>query len=189
MPSRRHTAALVLAVAACCSLLYQFVSAPDADVSRDVVSPRAAQAEFQGDRGPPAATLRAFPSVRRAKGPPPRAATVPTMVETPLPDTSTLQGSSGHDAVLAEFIAEERDTASSDALTRHFTDALNDLDVAGSIDELSCGRTLCKMNLHFASLPDALRFQQEAGMPERRTSIDVQLVDEQIEVEVLLAKE
>jgi hypothetical protein len=100
-----------------------------------------------------------------------------------------LQRSPQHEAMSARFAAEERDSTGSRQLADHFTQALNDLDLDGVIDELACAKTLCRVNLHFSDIGHALRFQQEAGMPELRKSMDLQLVDDQLDVEVFLARD
>jgi hypothetical protein len=60
--------------------------------------------------------------------------------------------------------------------------------MGGAVDAVSCRQTLCRVNAHFSSFQDALRFQEEAGMPERRKSMELQIADGQVDVEVMFAR-
>jgi hypothetical protein len=93
-----------------------------------------------------------------------------------------------HRKLAEKFESESADQAGTAELSRYLDDAFTDLDVDGAIDRLSCAETLCRVQAHFADLSQAMRFQDGAGMPERRKSIDMQVVDGQVDVEVYLAR-
>jgi hypothetical protein len=86
-----------------------------------------------------------------------------------------------------EWNESEVDRAASDKWTRHFSEALDELNIDGELSELQCTKTLCRIDFHFSNVAEALRFQSAAGIPERRRGIEITMTDNQVDVEVLLA--
>ena len=74
-------------------------------------------------------------------------------------------------------------------LTRYITNALEDLNIDGDLDNLECGETQCRVNLHFADMANANAFEQAAAMLERRKSMELSMADGQLDVEVVLSRE
>jgi hypothetical protein len=101
------------------------------------------------------------------------------------------RGASVHEnrrALKAQWEAEQSDQEATDQLSAYVSDALHDLQVDGELDELVCKRTLCRLNMHFANVAQALKFQDAAGMQERRRDIGIMVADGVVDVEVLLAR-
>lgn len=102
---------------------------------------------------------------------------------------AALSAASRPDELAARWEAEEPDPRATDDLMAHISGALNDLAVDGELDEITCRKTLCRVNVHFADMLQALRFESEAGMSSRREKIDVSVTDGIVDVEVYLARE
>jgi hypothetical protein len=124
---------------------------------------------------------------RRASIPvqPPLGAPTSRSVDTRLPAAEQTHGEAGSAALLStsnddgvspreKWAGESDDLAWTQHLEREVQGALRDLHVAGTLREVACRTTLCRVKLSFDSFDEARRFEAEAGTPERRHDLRVE---------------
>ena len=84
---------------------------------------------------------------------------------------------------------ESEDSEGTRRLEHEIQEALRGLHTAGSLREVSCRTTLCRVKLSFDSVDEARRFEAEAGTPERRKDLQfVPTARGEIDVDLLLAR-
>ena len=107
-----------------------------------------------------------------------------------IPTSSAEQEPATQEALREEWSKGEVDEPATKKWSAHFKDALKLLEVDGALDGLSCKGSLCRLDFHFGTMAEAVRFQENAGMPERRKGVGVTVTDEgRVNVEVFMARD
>lgn len=91
--------------------------------------------------------------------------------DTPPPrdDESEQEGPDPTEEVRKRWAAEPEDPAWTGETTEYLASALRDLKVDGELLETSCRATLCKVELHFDSVDEAVRFRAAASKEQDAT--------------------
>jgi hypothetical protein len=183
--------AVVLSLFATLGLVFLRGSAPRERPAPETVLPSGAPAPHVAPppaSGPP--DLQRAARTRRAAGlPAPSAAAALARRSADHTGREPARAKRGGEQAPAAWDAEEPDQDATDELTKYFAQALGELGVDGELDELTCKRTLCRVNAHFADINQALKFEAAAGLVERRRAMNFSVTDGVVDIEVFLARD
>lgn len=91
--------------------------------------------------------------------------------------------------VVAAWDAEQPNLKATREHKAYLEDALSDLDLRAEIHSVECRTSLCRVNMGFSNVEDALAFDADGAKREQRRHLRVELQDGGVNVDVFIALE